>query len=308
MILQDSLWSCLMALSSERTFTDVAANLISGATAGAVAKTCIAPLDRAKIIFQVSSKTEFSYRKCLRFLTDTVREKGPMKLWKGNTATMVRIVPYAAITYMSNEQYKSYFKSKNKSGQLSHVMRFLSGSFAGLTASFTTYPLEVVRARMATMSCYKSIMQSLRIILANEGVSSLARGISPTLIGVSLYGGTSFYIFGTLKHLHPLSSSEELTPKDRVLYGGFAGLCGQSISYPLDVARRRMQTGGINGNHLDRYSTMRKTLLHIYQNEGIKRGLYKGLSLNFLKGPVASSISFTVFDYVNHFIAGRESY
>ena len=52
-------------------------------------------------------------------------------------------------------------------------------------------------------------------------------------------------------------SSEELTPKDRVLYGGFAGLCGQSISYPLDVARRRMQTGGINGNHLDRYSTMR---------------------------------------------------
>ena len=297
-----------MAPPDERTFKVIVANLLSGATAGAVAKTCIAPLDRAKIVFQVSSKTEFTYRQCARFLTDTVRQKGPLKLWKGNTATMVRIVPYAAITYMSNEEYKSQFKRRNKSGRLSHVMRFLAGSLAGLTASFTTYPLEVLRARMATMSCYKSISQSLKQIIAKEGLSSLYRGITPTLIGVSIYGGTSFYIFGTLKNLHPLSSSDELTPTHRVLYGGVAGLCGQSISYPLDVARRRMQTGGILGNHLDRYSSLRRTLSHIYRNEGIKRGLYKGLSLNFIKGPVASSISFTVFDYVNHFIAGYESY
>ena len=62
----------------------------------------------------------------------------------GNSATMVRIVPYAAITYMSNEHYKNYFKRKSSNGELSHINRFASGSLAGLTASFSTYVLEVI--------------------------------------------------------------------------------------------------------------------------------------------------------------------
>jgi len=80
-------------------------------------------------------------------------------------------------------------------------------------------------------------------------------------------------------------------------FGAIAGLLGQTASYPLDIVRRRMQTArqmGVNGG---RYSSILGTLIYIYRREGIARGWYKGISMNFIKGPIAVGISFTVNDY-----------
>lgn len=78
-----------------------------------------------------------------------------------------------------------------------------------------------------------------------------------------------------------------------MIFGACAGLIGQSASYPLDVVRRRMQTAGVTGRP---HASIAHTLRAIVWEEGAVRGLYKGLSMNWIKGPIAVGISFTTFD------------
>ncbi|XP_029355763.1 mitochondrial coenzyme A transporter SLC25A42-like [Echeneis naucrates] len=272
-------------------------SLLCGAFAGAVAKTVIAPLDRTKIIFQVSSN-RFSAKEALRLIYCTYMKDGLLSLWRGNSATMVRVMPYAAIQFCSHEQYKnllgSHFGCQGK--VLPPFPRFLAGSLAGTTAAMLTYPLDMVRARMAVTAkeMYSNIVHVFMCISQEEGVKTLYRGFTPTILGVIPYAGITFFTYETLKKLHTEKTKRSQPyPHERLAFGACAGLIGQSASYPLDVVRRRMQTAGVTGSTC---SSILQTMREIVAQEGVVRGLYKGLSMNWVKGPVAVGISFTTFD------------
>ncbi|KAK7889248.1 hypothetical protein WMY93_024808 [Mugilogobius chulae] len=243
-------------------------SLLCGAFAGAVAKTAIAPLDRTKIIFQVSSK-RFSAKEALRLLYCTYLKDGFLSLWRGNSATMVRVMPYAAIQFCSHEQYKrllgGYCGLQGKA--LPPFPRFLAGSLAGTTAAMLTYPLDLVRARMA--------------VTAKEMYSNI------------------LHVFVRISQEEEKTRRSQPYPHERLAFGACAGLIGQSASYPLDIVRRRMQTAGVTGSS---YCTILGTMREIVKHEGVVRGLYKGLSMNWVKGPIAVGISFTTFDIMHNLL------
>ncbi|NP_001279637.1 mitochondrial coenzyme A transporter SLC25A42 [Callorhinchus milii] len=272
-------------------------NLVSGALAGAVAKTFVAPLDRTKIIFQVSSN-RFSAKEVVELIYRTYLKEGFFSLWRGNSATMVRVVPYAAIQFCAHEQYKQVLGTYcgTFGRPLPPLPRLLAGSLAGITATIMTYPLDTVRARMAVTpkEMYSNIVHVFIRTSRDEGVKTLYSGFNPTILGVIPYAGLSFFTYETCKSFHSeYTGRPQPYPHERMVFGACAGLIGQSASYPLDVVRRRMQTAGVKSQ---RYDTILGTMRQIIAHEGLIKGLYKGLSLNFLKGPVAVGISFTTFD------------
>lgn len=105
---------------------------------------------------------------------------------------------------------------------------------------------------------------------------------------------------------------------ERIQCGAFAGLVAQTVTYPLEVTRRRMQTIGLVGTDtalagignskispLSPPPTIRQTIRSLFAEQGI-RGFYKGVSMNWMKGPVAFGISFTTFDFVKTILETEE--
>jgi solute carrier family 25 protein 42 len=137
---------------------------------------------------------------------------------------------------------------------------------------------------------YNVVLQTVR----HGGLGSLWKGIIPSLLGVIPYAGTSFFTYETLKQHYTTLYSAPPPPLPRLAFGAFAGLLGQNVSYPLDIVRRRMQTEGLVSSVS--YRTIHQTLTHVFSTEGL-RGLFKGVSMNWVKGPLAVTISFNTYDH-----------
>ncbi|XP_012247948.1 mitochondrial coenzyme A transporter SLC25A42 [Bombus impatiens] len=273
-------------------------SLVSGAIAGALAKTTIAPLDRTKINFQISNQP-FSAKAAVRFLVNTLKTEGLLSLWRGNSATMVRIVPYSAVQFTAHEQWKRIL-GINGSEREKPGLNFLAGSLAGITSQGITYPLDLMRARMAVTQKaeYKTLRQIFVRIYVEEGILAYYRGFTATLLGVIPYAGCSFFTYDLLRNLLNVHTVAIPGFSTSLICGAIAGMVAQTSSYPLDIVRRRMQTSAIHGPmNSQHYHTITSTVTKIYKEEGIM-AFYKGLSMNWVKGPIAVGISFATHDLI----------
>jgi len=286
-------------------------SLLAGGVAGMAAKSTVAPLDRVKILLQAQAShyKGLGVAQCLHRIVHT---ENALALFKGNGAQMVRIFPYGALQFTTFEVMKQLLPClAPRLGRLlheeSHSMKFIAGSLAGLTAVTITFPLDTIRARLAFQvpgagERYLGIRHAGQEILRREGLSGgLYRGLLPTLLGIIPYAGLSFYSFELLKVLclervpqaRVRQEGEEvsLATWARLTCGGMAGAFAQTASYPLDVARRRMQIGQLRGA-----GGWLGVLLTTYRQEGLVRGLFRGMSINYLRAVPMTAVSFTVYE------------
>ncbi|KAL4640663.1 graves disease carrier protein-like [Arapaima gigas] len=291
-------------------------SFVAGGVAGCCAKTSIAPLDRVKILLQ-GQNPHYRHLGVLATIRAVPKKEGFLSLYKGNGAMMVRIFPYGAIQFMAFDNYRKLLSKKL--GITGHIHRLMAGSMAGITAVICTYPLDVVRVRLAFQvkgeHRYTGIANAFQTIYKKEGgMSGFYRGLLPTIIGMAPYAGFSFFTYGTLKSLglayapellgRPSSDNPEvLVLKTHVslLCGGVAGAIAQTISYPLDVARRRMQLGAVlpDSQHC---LTLTRTLKYVYNKFGVKKGLYRGLSLNYIRCVPSQAVAFTTYEFMKQLL------
>jgi len=225
---------------------------VSGGIAGCAAKTVVAPLDRVKILFQTSNPQYLKYSgSWLGFATalrGIYRQDGSRGLFRGHSATLLRIFPYAGIKFLAYEQVRAIIIPSRE--HETAVRRFASGSLAGCVSVFFTYPLEVIRVRLAfetkrdSRSSLSAICKQIyseapppgkapKVSVANptaiidtaasavqaiapkSGIGNFYRGFSATIMGMLPYAGMSFLTHDTAGDLlrHRIISEYTTLPR-----------------------------------------------------------------------------------------------
>lgn len=229
--------------------------------------------------------------------------------------TLVRIFPYAAINFAAFEQFKRLLSTGLRTEP--HAWnKLLAGSLAGSVAVTVTYPFDIIRARVAyqiastpkgpTASRTGTISTVIAQLLREGqhypnriGLGGFYQGFVPTLLGIVPYAGVSFFTFESSKQfLSRRYNTRHLSSGQIFVAGLLAGALGQTAAYPFDVVRRRMQLFRIT-DHLpaQHYMTgVTNALRSILQTHGMARGIFAGLSINYIKVAPASGISFLVYE------------
>ncbi|XP_066389018.1 uncharacterized protein [Miscanthus floridulus] len=185
--------------------------LFAGGVAGAVSKTCTAPLARLTILFQVqgmhSDVATMRNTSIWREASRIVYEEGFRAFWKGNLVTIAHRLPYSSISFYAYERYKNLLQmlpglEKNGGFGADVGVRLLGGGLSGITAASMTYPLDLVRTRLAAQTntaYYRGISHALYAICRDEGVRGLYKGLGATLLGVGPSIAVSFSVYETLR-------------------------------------------------------------------------------------------------------------
>ena len=78
-----------------------------GAVAGSVAKTIIAPAERVKMHFQISSD-KFTARAALQRGLNMIKDEGVISLWYGHSTTLIRVAPYAGLQFAVHDHMEIF--------------------------------------------------------------------------------------------------------------------------------------------------------------------------------------------------------
>ncbi|XP_026866055.1 calcium-binding mitochondrial carrier protein SCaMC-2-B isoform X2 [Electrophorus electricus] len=271
-------------------------HLVAGGGAGAVSRTCTAPLDRLKVLMQVLASR--SNTMCIAGgFSQMIREGGVRSLWRGNGINVLKIAPESAIKFMAYEQIKRVIGSNQET--LGILERLVAGSLAGVIAQSSIYPMEVLKTRLALGKTgqYSGIMDCGKRILQKEGLAAFYKGYIPNMLGIIPYAGIDLAVYETLKNSWlQRFATDSADPGVFVLLacGTMSSTCGQLASYPLALVRTRMQAQAatLDGGP---QMTMSGLFRHILRTEGAT-GLYRGLAPNFMKVIPAVSISYVVYE------------
>ncbi|XAR66911.1 hypothetical protein NMG60_11013287 [Bertholletia excelsa] len=275
--------------------------LLSGAIAGAVSRTAVAPLETIRTHLMVGSCGHSTTEVFLNIM----KTEGWQGLFRGNLVNVIRVAPSKAIELFAYDTIKKHLTPKTgEQPKLPIPASPIAGAMAGISSTLCTYPLELLKTRLTVQrGVYKNLLDAFLKIVKEEGPAELYRGLTPSLIGVIPYAATNYFAYDTLRKTYKkVFDQDEIGNVATLLIGSAAGAISSSATFPLEVARKHMQAGALNGRQ---YRHMLHALISILEHEG-PPGLYRGLGPSCMKLVPAAGISFMCYEACKRILVEKD--
>lgn len=241
-----------------------------GAIAGATSKTAVAPMERVRLLLQ----TAHAGGSASSGFAAVVRSEGVLGLWRGNGLSIARAMLSKGTLFATQDVLATRLGSDA-----------IAGGIAGLLAGGLTYPLDLLRTRLAgQVGGGTSASRVALDVVRTHGFLALFRGAPATMFGAVTFESMRFGAYGQLRERG--LADGVLGP---ALCGTAASLLAGNIIYPNDTIRRRLQvTSKPMG---EGYGCALRAL---YAEGGLPR-LYRGIVLYNFKSAPSAAVQFATF-------------
>lgn len=287
-------------------------NFVSGGIAGVLSRTITSPLDVVKILAQVGTKdTKAGF---LASFTNIYKNEGIRAFWKGNLIACVRLFPYSAIQFAAYNQFKLMLSDDH--GRMGAWAAMGAGSAAGIVATVTTYPTDMVKTRLTAQHAdlskakYKGIGHAFKLIAQEEGVLAFYKGMSTSVLGVIPFAGGTFMSYEVLDKLWGKPKSQ-MTPVENFINGCLAASFAQTFSFPFDTIRKKLQAQSKvveAGARPDvEFNGMVDAFIQTVKKNGLA-GLWHGTTANLAKVAPYAGLMFAGFEACKRFYLFSNGY
>jgi len=211
--------------------------------------------------------------------------------WRGNFINSFRVFPSRGILFATNDTIKA--KLSCLTPTIGHgLVSATSGMIAGGVSTVVTYPLDLVRTRIAGLHKEKKgFWKVAHLVLQEDGILGFYRGMSITLINTLPYSAIAFCVYDFCNRSDLLK--EWFGEKHNLFDGAMAGIVTGTATFPLDTLRRLVQTSGSEG--MEKYKSPLIAAKHLYTEGGFLR-FFRGAGINCFRIAPQQALVFTAYE------------
>jgi len=269
------------------------------------------PVDVVKVRLQYQGGDgTVQYRGMVDAFRGTMRNEGPGALFKGIKPAMVRQFTYGGLRYGLYAPIRNMIgvDASTPKSEIPLAKKFIAGGGAGAISSFICNPTDLLKIRMqvdgmkaGSQSKYTgSMIQTMRSIVKEDGVTGLWRGAGPTVGRATALAAVEMSSYDHIK---------TFLIKQNIIVPGTAsgvfvtavcsGFCCAVATSPLDVVKSRVMGQPVGPDGVgELYKGMVDCFVKSVKGEGIL-SLWKGFLPNWGRLGPRGVICFLVMEGLN---------